>query len=101
RLDLDVLEHLEFMRLPSGALLAVLVTRSGQVQNKLIPPSAGQGPLNLGADELDRIHQYVRQQLGGRTLSEVRARIAEELSGERATYDQLQRRALELSQQAI
>src|SRR5262245_23442000 len=44
RLDLDVLEHLEFMRLPSGALLAVLVTRSGQVQNKLIAPPVGQGP---------------------------------------------------------
>ena len=101
RIDLDVLEHLEFMRLPSGALLAVLVTRSGQVQNKLIPPDPGQGGCALGAEELDRIHQYVRQQLGGRTLSEVRARIAEELSGERARYDQLERRAMELSQQAL
>ena len=101
RLDLDVLEHLEFMRLPSGALLAVLVTRSGQVLNKLIQPPAGHSAFTFGSDELERIHSYVREQLGGRTLSDVRSRIAEELSSERAQYDQLQRRALELSQQAL
>jgi len=103
RIDSDVLEHLEFMRLPSGELLAVLVTRSGKVQNKLIRPGPSGAPLPgaLTSDELERIHVYIQQQLGGLTLTEVRARIERELSSERAEYDQLKRRALELSLQAV
>jgi heat-inducible transcriptional repressor len=101
RIDHDVLEHLEFVRLPSGALLAVLVTRNGHVQNKLIPPPPGQGGFALGEGELERIHNYVHAHLGGLTLAEVRARVEKELSGERAQYDALERRALELSLKAL
>lgn len=101
RLEQDVLEHLEFMRLSSGALLAVLVTRSGKVQNKLIVPPPGAGSAAPTADELDRIHNYIHQRLGGRTLTEVRALIEKELSSDRAQFDQLERRALELSRQAV
>src|SRR3954469_2319409 len=36
RVSQEVLEHLEFVRLPTGALLAILVTKSGQVQNRLL-----------------------------------------------------------------
>ena len=96
RLAQDVLDHLEFMRLSSGALLAVLVTKSGQVQNKLIQPG-----FSVGIEELERIHNYIAEHLGGRTLEEVRARITQELSSERAQYDQLSKRALELSQAAV
>lgn len=96
RLRQDVLEHLEFMRLPSGALLAVLVTRSGHVQNKLIHPRSP-----LGSDELARIHEFIKARLGGLALDEVRTRIESELRSERAQYDQLARRALELSRQAV
>ena len=96
RLAQDVLEHLEFMRLGSGALLAVLVTKSGHVQNKLIQPSSP-----VAAEELERIHNFVAARLGGLTLEAVRARISTELSSERAQYDQLEKRALELSQQAL
>ena len=45
RPDTDVLEHVEFVRLREGQLLAVLVAKSGQVSNKIIattePISAG------------------------------------------------------------
>jgi heat-inducible transcriptional repressor len=96
RSDVDVLEHLEFVRLPSGALLAVLVTRSGQVLNKLIQPGFA-----VSAEDLERIHNFVNARLGGRTLTEVRATIAGELSSERAQYDRLEQRALELSREAL
>jgi heat-inducible transcriptional repressor len=96
RLDVDVLEHLEFVRLASGDLLAVIVTHSGQVQNRLIHPGFA-----VGAEDIERIHQLVKARLGGRTLAEVRARIAEELAGERAQYDRIEKRALELSREAL
>ena len=96
RLAQDVLEHLEFMRLGSGQLLAVIVTKSGHVQNKLIQPL-----VPVGVEELERIHNFVAAQLGGLTLEEVRARITRDLAGERAQYDQLEKRALELSQKAL
>jgi heat-inducible transcriptional repressor len=96
KIDADVLEHLEFMRLPSGALLAVLLTKSGQVQNKLI-----QVDFSVGQEELERIHNFLHAQLGGLTLTEVRARIATELSRERAQYDLLEQKALELSREAL
>jgi heat-inducible transcriptional repressor len=96
RIELDVLEHLEFVRMPSGALLAVLVTRNGQVQNRLVNPG-----FPVDTEELERIHLFIQARLGGLPLPEVRQKIAAELSSERAQYVQLERRALELSQQAL
>ncbi len=92
----DTLEHLEFMRLPSGTLLAVLVTKGGQVQNKLVQPGAPISP-----EDLERVNNYVSQHLDGLTLEEIRRRLVAELSSERAAYDALAKRALELSAEAV
>jgi heat-inducible transcriptional repressor len=92
----DVLEHLEFMRLPGGQLLAVIVTKSGQVQNKLLA-----GFDAITGEDLERMHNYLKHTLGGLTLDEVREKIEAELGHERMHYQALERRALELSQQAL
>ena len=96
RPETDVLEHVEFVRLREGQLLAVLVTKSGQVQNKIIATSEP-----IGAEELERIHNYLNEILGGLTLDEVRARVHLELADERTQYQALEKQALELSQQAL
>jgi heat-inducible transcriptional repressor len=96
RPDTDVLEHVEFMRLRENQLLAVLVAKSGQVQNKIVVT-----PDPLSTDELERIHNYLNQTLGGLTLDEVRARVQAELQEERTQYQVLEKRALELSAQAL
>ncbi len=96
RLETEVLEHLEFVRLPSSQLLAVLMTKSGKVQNKLI---ALDGPVSY--EELERIHNFVQARLGGRTLEQVRGIVQSELKSDQARYDLLQKRALELSEQAL
>src|SRR3954470_6396453 len=69
RPETDVLEHVEFMRLREGQLLAVLVAKSGQVSNKIVAAD------NIAPDELERIHNYLNQILAGLTLDEVRARV--------------------------
>jgi heat-inducible transcriptional repressor len=96
RPELDLLEHVEFVRLREGQLLAVLVAKSGQVQNKIIT-----SPEPLGADELERIHNYLNEILTGLTLDEVRARVQAELAAERTQYQALEKKALELSQKAL
>jgi heat-inducible transcriptional repressor len=96
RPETDVLEHVEFMRLREGQLLAVLVAKSGQVTNKII--SSGEP---IAGDELERIHNYLNEILAGLTLDEVRARVQKELADERVQYQALERKALELSQKAL
>lgn len=95
RPDTDVLEHVEFMRLREGQLLAVLVAKSGQVSNKIITAD----PITV--DELERIHNYLNEILAGLTLDQVRARVQEELADERVQYQALEKKALELSQKAL
>ncbi|MCS6915282.1 MAG: heat-inducible transcriptional repressor HrcA [Myxococcales bacterium] len=96
RVELDVLQHIEFVRLPDGSILAVLVNKSGRVFNKIIRPESP-----ISDDELERIHTYLNQRLDGKSLSEVRALVAKELSDERTRYDALAQRALLLQAQAL
>jgi heat-inducible transcriptional repressor len=96
RSDTDVLEHVEFMRLREGQLLAVLVAKSGQVSNKIIATAE-----SVTTEELERIHNYLNEILAGLTLDEVRVRVQKELADERTQYQALEKKALELSQKAL
>ncbi len=99
RVELDILKHIEFVRVRDDALLAVLVSAGGRVQNKLIPIPPEDGPLR--SEDLERIHNYLNDKLDGRPLSEVRRRLEEELADERLLYDRLAQRALRLQKQAL
>lgn len=95
--DADVLTHVEFIRLADPHnLLAILVSQSGRVANKIIHLDAP-----LGSDELERINNYLNEKLDGKTLAEVRAILAAELADERTRYDALAQRALTISAQAL
>jgi heat-inducible transcriptional repressor len=96
RPEADVLDHVEFVRLREYQLLVVLVTKSGQVSNKIITSAEP-----LAIDELERMNNYLNHILGGLTLDGVVARVREELQSERIRYQQLEKKALELSAQAL
>jgi heat-inducible transcriptional repressor len=96
RPDSDVVEHIEFVKLREGQLLAVLAGSSGQVQNKLVPLDV---PLSAG--ELDRINNYLNDLVAGLTLDQARARLAAEIESERAAHDRLMARALQLATAAV
>lgn len=98
RADAEVFKHIEFLRMRDDALLAVLVSASGRVVNKLVPID---GDEPLGHDDLERIHNYLNQRLNGQTLAEVRALIERELTSEQIRYDRLAERALRLQAQAL
>jgi len=96
RAETDVLEQLQFVPLRSGGVLAVLVTRSGLVQNRLITAE-----VTLSPGDLDRIHNYLNEMLGGLTLEEVRQRVMDEARRERDRLDAILEEAIKLGVQAV
>ncbi len=96
RPEVDVVEHVEFMRLRDRQVLAVLVTKSGKVQNKLVTTVE-----NYEAAELDRINNLVNELVSGLTLDEMSLRVRRELATEETQLDELRRQALTLSAEAL
>jgi heat-inducible transcriptional repressor len=96
RPDSDVVEHLEFVRLREGQLLAVIATSTGQIQNKLVPVEFPVAP-----GELERINNYLDDLVSGLTLDQIRARLVEEVDSDRAAHDQVATRALQLATAAV
>jgi len=96
RFTSTVFKQIEFVRLSSGRILVVFVSQSGLVQNKLIEADP-----SLTQRDLEQISNYLNQTLSGLSISDVRSRITHEMQQEKALYDQLIRRAYELSGAAL
>jgi heat-inducible transcriptional repressor len=96
RPESDVVEHLEFVQLRDGQLLAVMAAASGQIQNKLVPID-----FTLTPGDLDRINNFLNGLFSGLTLDQVRAKLMNEIANDKATHDQLLARALRLAQLAV
>jgi heat-inducible transcriptional repressor len=96
RPESDAVQHLEFVRLREGQLLAVLETASGQVQNKLVPVD-----FPIAPPELDHINNYLHELASGLTLEQLRVRLLEEIVSDRAAHDELVARALKLASAAV
>ncbi len=96
RPESDVVQHLEFVQLREGQLLAVIAAASGHIQNKLVPIDFA-----LTASELDHINNYLNELMSGLTLEQARARLVEEVKSDRATHDELVTRALRLASAAV
>ena len=96
RPESDAVQHLEFVRLREGQLLAVLETASGQVQNKLVPVD-----FPIDPRELEHINNYLHELANGLTLDQLRVRLVEEIASDRAAHDALVARALRLATAAV
>ena len=96
RPESDVVQHLEFVQLREGQLLAVIAAASGQIQNKLVPID-----FVLTGGDLDRINNYLNELMTGLTLEQARVRLIEEVKGDRAVHDELVNRALQLASAAV
>ena len=96
RPESDVVQHLEFVQLRDGQLLAVIAAASGQIQNKLVPID-----FPLTPSELDRINNFLNGLVSGLTLDQIRARLLEEIASERSVHDGLMARALQLARAAV
>lgn len=91
-----VFRQIEFVRLSQGRLLAIYVSETGLVQNKVIEADP-----SLTAQDLEQISNYLNDELNGMTIQEVRAKLNEELHKDRVEYNQLKKQALSLSCAAL
>jgi heat-inducible transcriptional repressor len=78
----NALEHVYFSRLGDQKVLAVLVTRSGLVRDRVLR-------LDIPQAELDMAAQYINENFRGWTMEALRTEIARRLEKERSEYDRL------------
>jgi heat-inducible transcriptional repressor len=78
----NALEHVYFSRLSDQKVLAVLVTRSGLVRDRVLR-------LDLSQDDLDLAARYINENFRGWTMEAMRSELARRLEQERSEYDRL------------
>ena len=90
------LKHIELIRLRQGQVLTILISRSGLVQHNLV---TWQG--EISQEELDKYARYLNDLLRDLPIAEVRQRILAEMEDQKALFDELFARALQINKQAF
>ncbi len=96
RLQSTVFRRIEFVKLSARQVLAVFITQSGLIQNRLIETAEEYAP-----GELEQITNYLNQTMGGLSIREAKARILTDMVHEKVLYDRLLQRAFRLSEEAL
>jgi heat-inducible transcriptional repressor len=78
----NALEHVYFSRLGDQKVLAVVVTRSGLVRDRVLRLDLPQSVLDLAA-------RYINDNFRGWTMESMRAELARRIEQERSEYDRL------------
>ncbi len=78
----NALEHVYFSRLGDQKVLAVVVTRSGLVRDRVLR-------LELPQSDLDLAARYINENFRGWTMESMRSELARRLEQERSEYDSL------------
>src|SRR5579862_3911730 len=78
----NALEHVYFSRLGDQKVLAVLVTRSGLVRDRVLR-------LDLSQADLDEAARFLNENFRGWTMEAMRSELARRLEQERSEYDRL------------
>ena len=78
----NALEHVYFSRLGDQKVLAVVVTRSGLVRDRVLR-------LDLPQSDLDLAARYINDNFRGWTMEDMRGELARRIEQERSEYDRL------------
>ncbi|HUE52654.1 MAG TPA: heat-inducible transcriptional repressor HrcA [Terriglobales bacterium] len=78
----NALEHVYFSRLGDQKVLAVVVTRSGLVRDRVLR-------LDLPQTDLDEAARFINENFRGWTMDAMRTELARRLEQERSEYDRL------------
>jgi heat-inducible transcriptional repressor len=84
----DLLEHIHFSRLTQRRVLAVVVTRSGMVRDRVLAldPNTSQ---DLSSVQLETAANYLNSHFRGWNIDSVRNELARRIDHERTAYQQL------------
>jgi heat-inducible transcriptional repressor len=77
----QILEHIHFSRLSKGRVLAVLVTRAGSVQDRVLAIDR-----ELSYEDLEIAARYVNESFRGWPLDRIRVEVARRIATEQAEY---------------
>jgi heat-inducible transcriptional repressor len=88
----NALEHVYFSRLGDQKVLAVLVTRSGLVRDRVLR-------LDLPQADLDAAARFINENFRGWTMEAMRTELARRLEQERSEYDRMMKSVEQLYRQ--
>jgi len=86
--------HIQFAKVGLREALAVFYSDLGVMQNKIIPIEA-----DVTQEQLTSISKYLNEEFSGKTIKTIRLELLHRIRNEREHYDQLTKRAMELSAQ--
>lgn len=96
RVDQLAVKRIEFVHLSTERVLVILITTSGQVNHKIVILDDA-----IPQEELNKIARVLNNLVEGMSLSRVRQLLVKKMAEEKAMYDELLRRALELGQKSF
>lgn len=96
RLSQLVLQHIEFVKLKKNLALAIFVSTTGIVQNRIIEMDE-----DLSQGDLDHLSDGLNDHLSGLTLQQVREKLFDRMRIEKHSYDRLFRQAVKLGGKAV
>ncbi len=89
-------QQVEFVPLSTGRLLAVLVTASGEVLNRIVETER-----EVSRSELEQATNYINSHFSGQTLETIRRRLLEGMQDDRDGMDRIMTQALSLASAAL
>ncbi len=91
-----IFRQIEFLPLSGNRILTILVTREGEVHNRIIQTRKGYSPA-----ELVQAANKLNQDYAGDSLEQMHKRLVEDMQKTKSDMDQIMARALELAGQVI
>ena len=92
----DTLEHVHFSRLAEQRVLAVVVTRSGMVRDRVLSLDR-----DLTMLELETASRFLNEHFRGWSMERIRTELAHRIENERSTYQQMMEAAQQLWNQTV
>jgi len=91
-----IIERVDFVKLDSRRLVAILLGHSGVVHHRIIETDQ-----KLEQSELDRIGKYLSSEFGGVSLTRMREVLIQRITADRSAHDRLERLGDSLGRQAV
>ncbi len=88
--------HIEFLPLSGNSVMVILVTKSGEVLNRIIATKR-----NYSIAELEQVANYINQTYSGYTLTKVRESMIKEMHLAKADMNRIMTRAIEMTEQVL
>lgn len=92
----DTFRQIEFLSLSGNRVLAILVTREGEVHNRIVSTDGGYSPA-----QLEQAANYLNEMFTGQDLHQVRRRLSADVEAAREHMDQVAMRAVGMAQPVV